>query len=161
MALLQNPENPFESAYSPSVLAAQNSASFIIQTAARYLDKAPDSILRFWDVWIYLPSAAVRIPLMSCGTLREPTLFLLWLLAILGHCRFNRDSCPQYAIQCDERLGSCDKDLGERRGIFVVRKGSAREWKKILQRSAFSASNHRPRLPLRTALYTANEPDGE
>ena len=62
MALLQHPENPFESTYSPSVLAAQNSASFIIQTAARYLDKAPDSILRFWDVWIYLPGAAVSIP---------------------------------------------------------------------------------------------------
>ena len=143
MALLQNPENPFESAYSPSVLAAQNSASFIIQTAARYMDKAPDSILRFWDMWIYLPSAAVRTPLISSGTLRELTLFLLWLSAVLGHCRFDRDSCSQYAIQCNERLGSCDKDLGERCGLFVVREGSACKWEKILQRSAFAASDHR------------------
>jgi len=71
-------------------------------------------------------------PLMSCGTLREPTLSPLWFLPILGHSRFDRDPCPQYAIQCDERLGSCDKDLGERRGLFVVRKGGAREWKEIL-----------------------------
>ncbi|KAF9646325.1 hypothetical protein BDM02DRAFT_3118827 [Thelephora ganbajun] len=59
MALLKHPENPFESIYSPSVLAAQNSASFIIRTTARYLDKAPESILRCWDIWIHLPSAAI------------------------------------------------------------------------------------------------------
>ena len=59
MALLQHPENPFESVYSQSVLAAQNSASFIIRTTARYLEKAPESILRHWDVWVDIPSAAV------------------------------------------------------------------------------------------------------
>ena len=70
MALLQNPGNPFESMYSSSVLAAQNSASFLIQTAARYLDKAPESILRYWDVWVYLPSAAVSIYPPQCPSLR-------------------------------------------------------------------------------------------
>lgn len=59
MALLQHPENPFESQYSQSVLAAQNSASFIIRTTARYLEKAPESILRHWDVWVDVSSAAV------------------------------------------------------------------------------------------------------
>lgn len=59
MALLQNPENLFESPYSQSVLAAQNAASFIIRTTARYLEKAPDSILRHWDVWVDVPSAAI------------------------------------------------------------------------------------------------------
>ena len=59
MALLQHPENPFESVYSQSVLAVQNSASFIIQTTAHYLEKALESILRHWDVWVDIPSAAV------------------------------------------------------------------------------------------------------
>ena len=68
MALLQHPGNPFESAYSQSVLAAQNSASFLIRTAARYLDKAPESMLRFWDVWVYLPSAAVSLPVDVCAS---------------------------------------------------------------------------------------------
>ena len=84
MALLQNPENPFESAYSPSVLAAQNSASFIIQTAARYLDKAPDSILRVWDVWIYLPSAAVRI---SADVMRDAERTDLVPALVFGYSR--------------------------------------------------------------------------
>ena len=61
MALLQHPENPFESAYSQSVLAAQNAASFIIRTTARYMEKAPESILRHWDVWVDVSSAAVGI----------------------------------------------------------------------------------------------------
>ena len=61
IALLEHPGNPFESAYSQSILAAQNSASFIIRTAARYLEKAPESILRYWDVWAYLPNAAVSV----------------------------------------------------------------------------------------------------
>ena len=65
MALLQHPENPFESIYSQSVLAAQNSASFIIRTAARYLEKAPESISRHWDVWVHVPSAAVSISRVS------------------------------------------------------------------------------------------------
>lgn len=106
MALLQSPENPFESTYSPSVLAAQNSASFIIQTAARYMEKAPDSILRLWDMWVYLPSAAVST---SAGVLRfsfwilsVSTLFLSSISDILGYCRLNRDTRPKYAIQCDE-----------------------------------------------------------
>ncbi|KAF9779329.1 hypothetical protein BJ322DRAFT_455613 [Thelephora terrestris] len=59
MALLQHPENPFESVYSQSVLAAQQAASFMIRTTARYLDKAPESILRHWDVWVDIPSAAI------------------------------------------------------------------------------------------------------
>ena len=63
MALLQHPDNPFESMYSQSVLAAQNSASFIIRTTARYLEKAPESILRHWDVWVDVSSAAVSITL--------------------------------------------------------------------------------------------------
>lgn len=59
MALLQHPGNLFESTYSPSILAAQTSASFIIRTAARYLEKAPESVLRHWDLWIDVPRAAI------------------------------------------------------------------------------------------------------
>jgi hypothetical protein len=75
MALLQHPENPFESMYSPSVLAAQNSASFIIRTTARYLEKAPEAILRNWDVWVDIPSAAVSISILGftvCSTKATP-----------------------------------------------------------------------------------------
>ena len=61
MALLQHPGNPFESTYPQSVLAAQNAASFIIRTTARYMEKASESILRHWDVWVDVSSAAVSI----------------------------------------------------------------------------------------------------
>ncbi|KAF9646329.1 hypothetical protein BDM02DRAFT_3188936 [Thelephora ganbajun] len=130
MALLKHPENPFESIYSPSVLAAQNSASFTIRTTARYLDKAPESTLRCWDVWINFPSAAVSksadaLALLGYRVLSEPIPSLSRLSVILDcHC-FDRDTCVEYAIQRDERLGSCDQNPGERHGLLVERKGSA------------------------------------
>jgi len=136
MALLQNPEGPFESIYSQSIIAAQNSASFIIQTAARYLEKAPESISRHWDVWIYVPSAAVSVSTDILGVSWDgPIQIAHRLSVILDHRCFNRDPYSEYAIQREERLGSCHQDLGEWRGLLVVRKGGAREWIKTLQRS--------------------------
>jgi hypothetical protein len=74
----------------------------------------------------------------------ERTLFRLSV--VLDHRCLDRDTCAKYAIQCDERLGSCDQDLGERRRLLVVRKGSTREWKKTLQRSAFAVSDNHAHL---------------
>lgn len=59
LALLQYPENPLESPYAPSVLAAQSSASVIIRTTARQFEKDPVTYMRLWSVWIYLFNAAI------------------------------------------------------------------------------------------------------
>lgn len=58
---------------------------------------------------------------------RELTLSLLRLSDTLDYRCFNRDTCTQYAIQRDKRLGSCDQDLGEGSRLLVVCKGSARK----------------------------------
>ena len=135
--LLQCPGNPFESMYSQSVLAAQNSASFIIRTTARYLEKAPESILRHWDVWVDVSSTAVSIPIPHLVGSEHALIQINWFLFRLSaitctdHRRFDRGACPEYAILRDERFGSCNQDLGER-----VRQGSAREWFRTLQRSS-------------------------
>ena len=150
MALLQHPENPFESAYSHSVLAAQNAASFIIRTSARYLDKVPDLILRFWDMWVYLPNAAVSIHRsISCavriwGTNR----FLFRLSATLDHRCFDRDPRAKYSIRRRERPGARDQGLGEWHGLLVVRKGGAREWEKPYNPSVFVVSESDRRVYL-------------
>ena len=118
MALLQHPGNPFESTYSQSVLAAQNSASFIIQTAARYLDKAPESILRCWDLWAYLPNAAVS----ACAA---------DVLRFLGAgCSMNRYCSPVLGNSRSPQLRSrymhriCHPTLG---ATWILRSGSWRE----------------------------------
>ena len=77
---------------------------------------------------------------------------------ILDHGCFDRDTCTEYAIQREERLGSRDQDLGERRRLLVVREGGAREWMKSLQSSVSAVSND---LLFFLALRTANEPEGE
>ena len=100
MALLQHPGNPFESTYSQSVLAVQNSASFIIQTAARYLDKAPESILRYWDLWAYLPNAAVSVHVpMSYVPGAQWTDVVSRFSVFPDHRGFDRDTCTEYAIE--------------------------------------------------------------
>jgi len=57
---------------------------------------------------------------------------MLRLPVVLDHRCFDRDTCTKYAIQCDERFGSCDQDLGEGRRLLVVRKGGACEWEENL-----------------------------
>jgi len=78
LALTQNPENPLDSQYAPSVLATQTSASAIIRSTARQLEKDPITYMRIWSVWIYLFSAAVaagsivsRAPTMPSSALSD------------------------------------------------------------------------------------------
>lgn len=61
LALLNHPNNPLESPYSQSVLAAQSASSVIIRSLARQLEKHPATYMRFWSIWIYVFSAAVTM----------------------------------------------------------------------------------------------------
>ena len=64
-ALLQHPDDSSEPAYSQSVLPARNSASFIIRTTSRYLEKGSDLTLRHRDAWVNHSNPAVLIPCAS------------------------------------------------------------------------------------------------
>jgi hypothetical protein len=95
LALTQNPENPLDSQYAPSVLATQTSASAIIRSTARQLEKDPITYMRIWSVWIYLFSAAVSVLVVFTVMPAE----FEWLQ---GRCWFDCISGAYHALQCLE-----------------------------------------------------------
>ena len=63
-AIIENPENPLKSQYAQSFLAAYRASSTILRTIGAQYTQFPDICARFWTIWMYGFSAAVRRSLL-------------------------------------------------------------------------------------------------
>lgn len=59
-AIIENPGNPLKSAYAPSFLAAYRASSTILTSIKEQFKLWPISCSRFWVMWTFAFSAAVR-----------------------------------------------------------------------------------------------------
>jgi hypothetical protein len=59
-AVMENPDNPLKSQYAPSFLASYRASSTLLRTIVAQHTQFPDLCARFWTIWMYGFSAAVR-----------------------------------------------------------------------------------------------------
>jgi hypothetical protein len=60
-AIIEHPVNPLKSAYAPSFLATYRASSTILKSVREQFNLWPNSCSRFWQMWTFAFSAAVRI----------------------------------------------------------------------------------------------------
>ena len=97
-AIIEYPINPLKSPYAPSFLAAYRASSTILKSIRQQFDIWPNSSSRFWVMWTFAFSAAVR----SCFRLPIAGADL-----ILGCIWNGRYSWAEVAISafCNVRVG--------------------------------------------------------
>ena len=59
-AVIENPDNPLKSQYAPSFLASYRASSTLLRTIVAQYTQVPAPCARFWTIWMYGFSAAVR-----------------------------------------------------------------------------------------------------
>jgi hypothetical protein len=65
-AIIESPVNPLKSQYAPSFLASYRASSTILQIVGAQYVVHPDLCERFWAIWTFAFSAAVRRSLFCC-----------------------------------------------------------------------------------------------
>ena len=59
-AIIEHPVNPLKSIYAPSFLAAYRASSTFLQSIREQFNVWPNTSARFWTMWTFAFSAAVR-----------------------------------------------------------------------------------------------------
>ncbi|KAI5980804.1 fungal-specific transcription factor domain-containing protein [Pisolithus albus] len=71
-AIIENPDNPLDSLYAPSFLAAYQASLTILRTVKAQYDLHPKLTARLWPLWTYAFSAAVVFVMIVIRAPRSP-----------------------------------------------------------------------------------------